>query len=372
MSERNEQVFTGTSNNGSLQEALDEAITGAGHGVPWRLASIDGVVGFAGSQVNVRIFAVAQAARDKDGGSVGDEPVYEVPTSRTGLVEDISGQISICQDGAQYELVSQTPDGEERLRLRVTNPDAERVLADAAGTRQAVTVSGYLRRVECERMDVYDAAPAAGAEPGTGPGEEATTTRQGTVEVLTEEISFCQDGAEYELVTQTPEGEQRLRLSARGRAESVLRRFAGTGREVSVTGVIVHVECTSMRVEQAEPVRASTSDAADATLAASDRPAGPGEGEVLTTARGTVEEIPEGTVSFCQDGAEYELVTQTAEGEQRLRLSAGNGRAGSVLKRFAGTGREVSVTGVIVHVECTSMRVEQAEPVPAAAGATEG
>ncbi|WP_420125467.1 hypothetical protein [Longimicrobium sp.] len=261
MSKPNQQVFTGTSNNGSLQEALDGAIAQAGHGVPWRLASIDGVVGFVGNQVNVRIFAVTQAAKGRDGGS-GEEPVFEVPTSRTGVVVDIREQISICQDGAMYELVSRTDDGEQRLRLNATNPDTERVLADAAGTDQEITVSGYIRRVECERMDVYDAAPAsaatlagAAARPGSG---EPTTTLQGTVEVITSEISYCQDGAEYELVTRTADGEERLRLSAgNGRAGSVLRRYAGTEQEVSVTGVIVQVECTSMRVEQAEPVRAA-------------------------------------------------------------------------------------------------------------------
>lgn len=252
-------VFSGTSSHGSLQEALDAAVQQAGQGVPWRLASIEGVQGIVNS-VTVQIFAVTQSG-GKDGGSGGEEPVFEVPTPRTGLVEDISGQPSICMDGANYELVTQTPDGEQRLRLRATNPDAERVLADAAGTRQEITVSGYIRRVECERMDVYDAAPAQSGtledRPAPGGGEPATTL-QGTVEVLAEEISFCQDGAEYELVSQTSEGEQRLRLSAaNGRAASVLRRFAGTGQEVSVTGVIVRVECTSMRVESAEPVRAA-------------------------------------------------------------------------------------------------------------------
>lgn len=249
MSKPSEQVFTGTSNNGNLQEALDAAITRAGHGVPWRLASVDGVVGFVGSQVNVNISAVTQAAIDQDG-SGGDEPVYEVPTSHTGLVVDISEQISICQDGATYELVSRTPRGEQRLRLKATNPDAERVLAGAAGTEQEVTVSGYIRRVECERMDVYDAAPA------TDPGEGgATTTLQGTVEEIPEgTLSFCQDGAEYELVTTTAEGEERLRLRAKGRAESVLRRYAGTGEEVSVTGPVSHVECTVMDVVEAHPV----------------------------------------------------------------------------------------------------------------------
>jgi hypothetical protein len=116
-----------------------------------------------------------------------------------------------------------------------------------------VTVSGYIRRVECEWMDVYDAAPAAA--PGEG---EATTTLQGTVEEIPEgTLSFCQDGAEYELVTTTPEGEERLRLRARGRAESVLRRYAGTGEEVSVTGPISHVECTVMDVVEAHPVHAA-------------------------------------------------------------------------------------------------------------------
>ncbi len=257
-------VFTGTSITGNLQEALDAAIHEAGQGVPWRIASIEGLHGIVNS-VTVRIFAVAQAAagKDKDGGGE-EEPTFQVPTSRTGLVVDISGEPSICMDGAQFELVTQTDDGEARLRLKATNPEAERYLRSVAGSRQAVTVSGYIRRVECERMDVYDAQPAstesldAQADRPAPGGGEPTVTRQGTVVAITEEISYCQDGAEYELVTQTPEGEQRLRLSAaNGRAGSVLRRFAGTGQEVSVTGTIVQVECTSMRVEQAEPVRAA-------------------------------------------------------------------------------------------------------------------
>jgi hypothetical protein len=253
-------VFSGTSINGNLQEALDQAVQQAGQGVPWRLASIEGVQGIVNS-VTVQIFAVTQSGGRKPADGGGEEPVFEVPTSRTGLVVDIRDQPSFCMDGAEWELVSRTPDGEQRLRLKSDNPDARRVLDDAMGTEQEITVSGYIRRVECERMDVYDAQPAtaetldAQAAPGEG---EALSTRQGTVEALVNEISICQDGAEFELVTVTPEGEQRLRLSAAsGRARAVLRRFAGTGQEVSVTGVIVHVECTSMRVLQAEPVRAA-------------------------------------------------------------------------------------------------------------------
>lgn len=79
------------------------------------------------------------------------------------------------------------------------------------------------------------------------------------------------------------------------------------------------------------------------------------------TRQGLVEEIPAGTVSFCQDGAEYELVSRTVEGETRLRLKPVNGRAGAVLRRFAGTATEVSVTGLIVTVECERMDVESAE-----------
>jgi hypothetical protein len=160
MSKPNEQVFTGTSTHGNLQEALDNAIAQLGHGGPWRLASIDGVQGIV-PEVNVRIFAVAGAAS-----------------------------------------------------------------ADAA---------------------------ARPGEPGEG---EASTTLEGTVEEIPEAtLSFCQDGAEYELVTTTAEGEQRLRLRARGRAESVLKRYAGTGEVVSVTGPVSHVECTVMDVEEAHPVR---------------------------------------------------------------------------------------------------------------------
>ena len=79
------------------------------------------------------------------------------------------------------------------------------------------------------------------------------------------------------------------------------------------------------------------------------------------TRQGLVEAIPEGTLSICNDGAQYELVSRTVEGETRLRLRAVNGRAGAVLKRFADTGTEVSVTGLIVTVECERMDVERAE-----------
>ncbi|HEX2081195.1 MAG TPA: hypothetical protein VHG08_26060 [Longimicrobium sp.] len=274
--EQNEQVFTGTSNNGNLQEALDAAVARIGHGGPWRLAAIDGVEGIV-SQVNVRIFAVAGAP---------------------------------------------AADGQERP-----------------------------------------------GQPGEG---ETLTTLQGTVEEIPEgTLSICQDGAEYELVTQTAEGEERLRLRpVSGRAGSVLRRYAGTGEEVSVTGVIRHVECTVMDVTRARPVSAAAE--ADADGAGQGRPGQPGEGETLTTLQGTVEEIPEGTLSICQDGAEYELVRQTAEGEERLRLRPVSGHAGSVLRRHAGTGEQVSVTGYVRTVECTRMDVTEARPVPAAAGAAQG
>ncbi|HYW10307.1 MAG TPA: hypothetical protein VE871_00055 [Longimicrobium sp.] len=155
-------VFTGTSTTGNLQEALDTAVSEAGQGVPWRIASIEGVQGIVNS-VTVRIFAVAQpaAGKDKDGGGGEEEPTFEVPSFRTGRVVDISGEPGICMDGAEFELVIRTDDGEARLRLKPTVAEAGRYLRQVAGSAQEVTVSGYIRRVECERMDVYDASPAA-------------------------------------------------------------------------------------------------------------------------------------------------------------------------------------------------------------------
>ncbi|HYH82314.1 MAG TPA: hypothetical protein VEX86_21160 [Longimicrobium sp.] len=90
--------------------------------------------------------------------------------------------------------------------------------------------------------------------------------------------------------------------------------------------------------------------------------AAPGGGETAAgeTRQGLVEALPSGA-SICNDGAEYELLSRTVDGEQRLRLRPLNGRAGSVLKRFAGKGREVTVTGAIIHVTCTRMDVEQAQ-----------
>jgi hypothetical protein len=162
---KNRGVVTGTSRSGNLQEALDDAVRQLGPGVPWRLASIDGLQGgIVGDVVNVQIYAVTQAGSG-DGGKDGGSGEAEVPTTATGRVEDISGQISYCMDGATYELVSQTPEGEQRLRLKATNHEAERVLKDAAGTRQEVRVTGYLRHVECTRMDVYEAVPVGAPAP---------------------------------------------------------------------------------------------------------------------------------------------------------------------------------------------------------------
>ncbi len=166
MSEPNEQVFTGTSHSGNLQEALDAAVSQVGHGQAWRLASIDGLVGgIAGNDVNVRIFAVAGSPVIGGGGG-GDATAAGAGTSagaetRQGLVEEIpAGTISICQDGAEYELVSRTVDGESRLRLKPVNGRAGAVLRRFAGKGVEVSVTGPIVHVECTRMDVEHAQEA--------------------------------------------------------------------------------------------------------------------------------------------------------------------------------------------------------------------
>ncbi len=162
MSKPNEQVFTGTSTNGNLQEALDNAIAQLGHGGPWRLASIDGVQGIV-PEVNVHIFAVAGAATADAGGRPGEEP-GEAHETRQGTVEEIpEGTLSFCQDGAEYELVTTTPEGEQRLRLRAANGRAGSVLKRFAGTGEEVSVTGPVSHVECTVMDVVEAHPVRAA-----------------------------------------------------------------------------------------------------------------------------------------------------------------------------------------------------------------
>ena len=157
--DQNEQVFTGTSDNGNLQEALDAAVAQLGHGGPWRLAAIDGVQGIV-NQVNVRIFAVAGAPAADAQGRPGQPGEGETLTTLQGTVEEIpEGTISICQDGAEYELVTQTADGEERLRLRAANGRAGSVLKRYAGTGEEVSVTGPVSHVECTVMDVVEAQP---------------------------------------------------------------------------------------------------------------------------------------------------------------------------------------------------------------------
>lgn len=176
------QIFTGTSRNGSLQEALEAAVREATAAAPnpvfytWSLAGITGEQGgFVGADVvNVSIRVGLDGGRgDVDAQpaasatAAGDGGEAEVPTTRNGLVARLEDDYGICMDGATFELVSQAPDGEHRLRLKPTNDEARDVLDRLAGSRQDVTVTGYLRYVECERMDVYHATPthlgAAGA-----------------------------------------------------------------------------------------------------------------------------------------------------------------------------------------------------------------
>jgi hypothetical protein len=158
MSKPNEQVITGRSNTGSLQEALEDAVSQVGHGQSWRLASIDGLVGgIVGNDVNVHIFAGAGAEASADLAAPGGGEAVE---TRQGLVEVLPDGPSICQDGAEYELVSRTVEGETRLRLKPLNGRAGSVLRRYAGKGIEVSVTGQIVHVECTRMDVVRAAEA--------------------------------------------------------------------------------------------------------------------------------------------------------------------------------------------------------------------
>lgn len=152
-------MVTGQSPTGDLQEALEDAVRQLEHGAQWRLASIGGTRGAtAGDHLNVNITTIEQGrAGEPLGGAQA-----EVPTTRNGLVQVLPDGPSICMDGAEFELVSQSAEGEDRLRLKPTESEARNVLAKAAGTRQDVTVTGYIRHVECTRMDVYHASATHG------------------------------------------------------------------------------------------------------------------------------------------------------------------------------------------------------------------
>lgn len=160
MSKPKEQAITGTSHHGNLQEALDAAVSQVGHGQAWRLASIDGLVGgIAGNDVNVHIFTVVGAPGGADAAATPGTPADA--ETRQGLVEEIpDGTLSICNDGAEFELVSRTVQGEQRLRLRPVNGRAGAVLKRFAGTGREVSVTGPIIHVECTRMDVERAQEA--------------------------------------------------------------------------------------------------------------------------------------------------------------------------------------------------------------------
>jgi hypothetical protein len=156
MSDSQSVVVTGQSPTGNLQEAVEDAVRQLGHGDQWRLVAIEGFTGgTVGNHLNVHLTT--------DPGGTDRSGAVEVPSTRRGLVERLSGP-DICNDGAEFELVSHTSRDEERLRLRPTIDEAREVLERAAGSRQEVRVSGYMRHVECTRMDVYHASPAFGGE----------------------------------------------------------------------------------------------------------------------------------------------------------------------------------------------------------------
>lgn len=96
------------------------------------------------------------------------DPEGEVPITLTGTVTRIpKDEISFCMDGAKYLLHSTGPEGEETLRLRPIEDDAERVLDRAAGTDREVSVTGFMRHVECTRMDVLEAQRSREHEPAS-------------------------------------------------------------------------------------------------------------------------------------------------------------------------------------------------------------
>jgi hypothetical protein len=99
----------------------------------------------------------------------GTDPEAETPTTATGTVTRIPrDEISYCMDGAKYLLHYAASDGVgETLRLRPTDDGAERVLDRASGTGDEVTVTGYIRHVECTRLDVFRAQRARQHEPAS-------------------------------------------------------------------------------------------------------------------------------------------------------------------------------------------------------------
>jgi hypothetical protein len=111
-------------------------------------------------------------------------PQVEVPVFLTGIVLDASGP-SICMDGAKYQLRHHP--GASETRLASSNPEVEEFLSRVVGTRQRVTVAGYMRfGPECSHLAVYWAGPADGLfqQLTSGSKDASMLTQQKPVQVL--------------------------------------------------------------------------------------------------------------------------------------------------------------------------------------------
>ncbi len=89
------------------------------------------------------------------------EAELRVPLFLTGIVEDEG--IGYCRDGATHRLLYINDCGfQSSLRLKAQNGEAGNVLRQVSGSRQSVSVAGYLRTgIEhgCEYLSTYYAGP---------------------------------------------------------------------------------------------------------------------------------------------------------------------------------------------------------------------
>lgn len=84
----------------------------------------------------------------------------KIPLFLTGIVVDEG--IGFCRDGATHRLLYLGDSGlPSAMRLKANNPEAEAELQRVSGTRQRVTVAGYLKRgIEpgCDYLNTYHVA----------------------------------------------------------------------------------------------------------------------------------------------------------------------------------------------------------------------
>ncbi|MCE7066664.1 hypothetical protein [Dyadobacter sp. CY326] len=158
------QSFTGVSERGDINEALNNAIALVKEHlttdlVSWKLKEISGTNGgfILVTHLAVKIEAVVGSGANLFGDANGTsgQGAAEVPVFLSGRISGFEG-VDFCQDGAVFRLNTFA----REYRLKTGNEEVEGILQVASKQGSALAIAGYKRfESECQYIEVYYAGP---------------------------------------------------------------------------------------------------------------------------------------------------------------------------------------------------------------------